>query len=167
MTLLRRAPREVYRLYSEDEFLGGAVVDRRLDAPTAGGEHRLRRVAGATMLLAAVGAVGGLVALSESSPATRSGRRAGAGLLALAGSLGSSRAAPARPARVPPRPPAVRRSRTGARLDVSAPRPATAPASSDVTTPAISEHMIASASPGPGAALGQPHPRQSEFGFER
>lgn len=63
MTLLRRAPREVYRVYSEEEFLADPLCDERmgkLDA--AAGARRLNRIAGATVLVAAAGAVGGLIA---------------------------------------------------------------------------------------------------------
>ncbi len=75
MTLMGRRSREVYRVYSEDEFLDGAAQefldgvepgsaagDGR-DVVSGGGERRLRRFAGAAMLVGAVGTVGGVVAV--------------------------------------------------------------------------------------------------------
>jgi hypothetical protein len=78
MTLLRRAPREVYRVYSEEEYLDGAgseiaaVAEWPVDGSPVVAEaaqqvvlgHRLRRAAGVAMLAGAVGAVGGLVCLN-------------------------------------------------------------------------------------------------------
>jgi hypothetical protein len=77
MMLLRRHPRAVYRVFSEDEYLVG--VDPFADAPPvepashwvgrcepAAGisrERRLRRLAGAAALTGAVGTVGGTIAL--------------------------------------------------------------------------------------------------------
>src|SRR5580692_272813 len=81
MTLLRRAPREVYRVYSEAEFFDGPA-DTELFTPThasGAGERRLRRLAGAAMLAGAVGTMGGAVVLAGSRPARGSGRRAGNG----------------------------------------------------------------------------------------
>jgi hypothetical protein len=75
MTLLRRAPREVYRVYSEDEFLSDPLCDERmgkLDA--AASARRLNRIAGATVLVAAAGAVGGLIA-STITPSIAGNRR--------------------------------------------------------------------------------------------
>jgi hypothetical protein len=80
MTLLRRAPREVYRVYSEAEFFDGAAAGLELftsaNAP-GGAERRLRRLAGAAMLAGAVGTMGGAVVLASSRPTRSSGRRAG------------------------------------------------------------------------------------------
>ncbi len=78
MTLLRRAPREIYRVYSEEEYLDGAgtglpiaaewQVDGSSPVPEPARQvvtgHRLRRAAGVAMLAGAVGAVGGLVCLN-------------------------------------------------------------------------------------------------------
>lgn len=88
MTLLRRRPREVYRVFTEEEYLNGAELD--LDLGT-GGERpataeparrssnppRLRRVAGAAMLVGAIGAVGGVVALNGVGAHRVPGRRTG------------------------------------------------------------------------------------------
>jgi hypothetical protein len=93
MMLLRRAPREVYRVYGEEEFFAVAARDERFE-PTGGRVGRRRhRVAGATVLLAATGAVGGLIALNSLSAATDARRRVGAGLLTATRSLASSRVA--------------------------------------------------------------------------
>jgi hypothetical protein len=94
MTLLRRAPREVYRVYGEREFLSDAWQDERREAAVSEiGPRRLQRVAGTTMLLAATGAVGGLVAITSLSSVAGDGRRVRANLLAATRSLVSSRAA--------------------------------------------------------------------------
>jgi hypothetical protein len=75
MRFLRRAPREVYRVYSEDEFLADPLCDTRAQPirPVAGG-RRLSRIAGATVLVAAAGAVGGLIA-GTSAPSLAGSRR--------------------------------------------------------------------------------------------
>lgn len=82
--LLRRRPREVYRVYSEEEYLNGAgselasidewqlgetpVGESPLSIETgrqgAGGAHRLHRMVGVAMLAAAMGTVGGVVFLN-------------------------------------------------------------------------------------------------------
>src|SRR5580704_6574500 len=76
--LLRRAPREVYRVYSEDEFFDGATNEELFEpvAPAGTGERRLRRLAGAAMLVGAVGTVGGVIAINISRPARNAARRA-------------------------------------------------------------------------------------------
>lgn len=88
MTLLRRRPREVYRVFTEEEYLNGAELEFDLGA---GGEHpatveparrssdtpRLRRAAGVTMLVGAIGAVGGVVALNGAWAHRGAGRRTG------------------------------------------------------------------------------------------
>jgi hypothetical protein len=87
MTLLRRAHREVYRVYSEEEFFACVDHDGRSERAGAAGERRMHRVAGATVLLAATGAMGGLIAVTSLSTATGARRRAGASLLAATRSL--------------------------------------------------------------------------------
>jgi hypothetical protein len=97
LALPRRAPREVYRVYTEDEYLRG--VDGGLPdiaGLPANGQNRLRRIAGAALLMGACGAVGGVLALGGFAPATgaarrmRLGGRASRGRLVAANS-GSSR----------------------------------------------------------------------------
>lgn len=82
MRFPRRAPREVYRLYDEDEYLAGATWEQGAEPavtatqiPTA---LRLRRIVSAAILLGATGVVGGLIALNSLSQQRWSGRRPGA-----------------------------------------------------------------------------------------
>jgi hypothetical protein len=92
MTLLRRRPREVYRVYSEDEYLNGAGLEVGAGMEVAagdgwpapvgparkgGGERRLRRAAGVAMLAGAVGTVGGVVVMTGSRAHSGAGRRPG------------------------------------------------------------------------------------------
>jgi hypothetical protein len=86
MTLLSRAPREVYRVYSEEEFFATHAKDLLHCETGAGplesvvssgtGERRLRRLAGVAALAGAVGAVGATCAATGPSPARGAGRRA-------------------------------------------------------------------------------------------
>ncbi len=66
--LLRRQPRAVYRIYSEDEYLDGVNPFTDWDVPPPGEETKrgrtLQRFAGAAALTGAVGTVGGVVGLS-------------------------------------------------------------------------------------------------------
>lgn len=62
MKLLRRSPREVYRIYDEEEFF--ADPTRELET-VAEGRSRLMVVVGALMLLVGIGAFGGLLASSR------------------------------------------------------------------------------------------------------
>jgi hypothetical protein len=84
MTLLARAPREVYRVYSEEEFFGedglrggvaGAGLFELVGSPGTG-ERRLRRLAGVAALAGAVGAVGATFAATGPWPAAGAGRSA-------------------------------------------------------------------------------------------
>jgi hypothetical protein len=84
MSILRRRPREVYRVYTEDEYLDGAgsepaTVEQSPVAAEPGrklmGEGRLRRAAGMAMLAGAVGAVGGVVVANSSRGHRGAGRR--------------------------------------------------------------------------------------------
>jgi hypothetical protein len=74
MTRLRRRPREVYRVYSEDEYLNGAGSELATvgewpvsvePASEVVGGRRSRRVAGVAMLVGAVGMVGGVVVMND------------------------------------------------------------------------------------------------------
>lgn len=65
MSPLRRQ-RAVYRVYDEDEFLGGTESGEIFEPTASGiGERRLRRLAGAAMLAGAAGAVGAVIAASS------------------------------------------------------------------------------------------------------
>jgi len=77
VTLLRRRPREVYRVYSEEEYLNDAGPDlatlgEELSPASvqpvsqgAGAHRRRHRVAGVAMLAGAVGIVGGVVVMND------------------------------------------------------------------------------------------------------
>lgn len=89
MIRLRRE-RAVYRVYGEDEFLGG--VDREdLSGPVASGmgERRLRRLAGAAMLAGAVGAVGGVITATNMSSGRGAVRKMRAGSRPTVGRSGA------------------------------------------------------------------------------
>jgi len=74
MIASRRAPREVYRLYGEHEYLAGAGHELHTSqARTRAGENRRLRVASVATLLGAVGAFGGAIALNM--PPGSTGRR--------------------------------------------------------------------------------------------
>jgi hypothetical protein len=94
MMLLRRAPREVYRLYDEQTFLDNDTGEKTV---TAGGHplSRLRRLAGATMLLGAVGVVGGIFLVHEQLPVNGSGRRLGVRLRSASNLPTAARVGPA------------------------------------------------------------------------
>jgi hypothetical protein len=67
MAILRRTPRAVYRVYSQDDYLAGAdQLDSRDPSPVAGvsRERLLRRLAGAAVLTGAVGATAGVIVLA-------------------------------------------------------------------------------------------------------
>jgi hypothetical protein len=64
VTLLRRAPREIYRVYSEEEYLNGAVELGVGTELMGGGERHFHRAAGVTMLAGVTGAVGAIVLLN-------------------------------------------------------------------------------------------------------
>jgi hypothetical protein len=82
MAMLRRVPREVYRVYGEEEFFADAPYDKRMDVRQPGdSERRLQRLASVTVLLAAVG---GLIVLAGVPSLTR-GRRRGTRASAAAG----------------------------------------------------------------------------------
>jgi hypothetical protein len=66
MTSLRRRPREVYRVYDEDEFLRTAVAEELFESlPARSSERRLSRLACAAMLAGTVGTVGGVIAVNS------------------------------------------------------------------------------------------------------
>jgi hypothetical protein len=191
MTLLQRAPREVYRVYDEEEFFERADRDERLEPTGATGERRLQRVAGVTVLLAAAGALGGLIAITSLSAATGARRRVGARLLATTGSPVSARAAAAHMWRASPsvgplRRPSVRGqdiARPAGRVVLvrhgGTPRRAAAPQRAPVSegSPELAVHEqstpVAAATPAqpvsPVASASATAQRagQSEFGFER
>jgi hypothetical protein len=170
ITLPRRAPREVYRVYTENEYLAG--VDGPLLEPLfpADAQHRLRRVASAAVLVGAFGAVGVVLVLNSSLPSGSAARRLRSPRLAdeptPVSRVQRARLMPvhtraALQARVAPAAPHRRD------LEVTYPAPP-----SDVHTggaaearqqDVVSPRVTASAqSPSPS-----PSPGHSEFGFER
>jgi len=184
MTLLGRAPREVYRVYGEDEFLAGPGLATPIEAPSFTAERGLHRAAGATVLLAAVGAVGALIALTSFSSTTRTGRRVGRGLLASTSSITASRSTsmhvwhePAgasgsrrRRMGIPPRPHAFRVAGPiltpdhHARVEV-VDRSDSVPV--ELADASGSSEMAAGSPLRQGASSGMTRPGASEFGFER
>lgn len=183
---MRRESRERYRVYSADEFLAALAVDRDA-APAAPDEadgarstpaptcaRRRTRLAGATLLIGAIGSVGGLTAASmidgqrhvrarRQSPARRtSAARAAARLERRAAS------APRRSQSLAPTPDDrhVRRPSRAAR-----PRShLTADAQRARRIPAANRAELAAVRPSAGAQPHAPLPAHDgggEFGFER
>jgi hypothetical protein len=101
MTLLRRRPREVYRVYAEEEYLRGAEAELATSCewPKAVastgrsfGSLRVRRMVAVTMLVGVTGTVGG--AIVHNSSLFTSHRRAGRAARHL---LAATRSRPSRP----------------------------------------------------------------------
>jgi hypothetical protein len=202
MMRVRRAPREVYRVYSEEEFFGGdellagGVADECRVGSAGGADQRWHTAAGVTIAAAAIGAIGGAVALTWVASAPRDGRRT-AGLLAAASSLAPSHLAGTHVWRGPsnsegPRPRGVAMRRIAAAkpsrragTPVRAARARRSPGvgvrgqvTQTVAMALTSYEAAAVARPRAGAgavsaptAAPQPlhpsHPAASEFGFER
>jgi hypothetical protein len=187
MTLLRRAPREVYRVYSEDEFLSDTTcqeLSRTFDG--AARTQRRHRLASATLLLAAAGAIGGLVVLTSVESLAGGRRRehsrptASSGSLAVVRALRTSVWLPPRTARSdrPARGSASRPTgqRNGRALALRAPkRTQDVAASSELArvhagapaaqSPAV--EVAASAGAQSPVAAAASEPGRAEFGFER
>jgi hypothetical protein len=176
LILLRRAPRTVYRVFDEEEYLSGSGEEECFTAPASGAHRRLRRAASAAMLVGTVSAIGGLVTLSDVWPVRGSGRRLGVGLRDLAGALISPRAARTHDWRERER---ARRPREGARAAGAAVRAggpvqpsgrrrtpgrsASAPAPRAPTDTAL----VALARSTVGQSVPLARAGQAEFGFER
>jgi hypothetical protein len=155
MALLRRAPREVYRVFSESDFLAGADADEQLQpvAADAGLERRPHRMAAGAMLAAAVAAVGAVLVLHR--PPSQ---------------------APARSI-APPAPGEARPARPGSASEVAHdsgdPRPmrrAVVPTRARTLTAMSAGRSSAMGVPAstPGAGAGSsPQLAPAEFGFER
>jgi len=80
LRLMRRGPEELFQVYTEDDFLGGAGLDELGGATHISAEdRRLRRMAGAAMLVGALGTVVGVVLVNASSPVAEKTRAARAG----------------------------------------------------------------------------------------
>jgi hypothetical protein len=97
--LLSRQPRQVYRVFDEQEFLAEDWVD---DTQTAspewverpGGERLHRRLVGTAMLCSAVSAVGGLVVVNCLSPVKGSRRSLDRSLRTAAEAIAPERVSP-------------------------------------------------------------------------
>ena len=181
MRLPRRAPREVYRVYGEEEFFAAAHEPPPWSAPESASDARahLHRIAGATMLLAVIGAIGGLIAAASLTSVGGSRRRSGARRVAgLTGSLRSTRPlvdarsehsslsrAPRRVSRRPPRwdsAELLRHSRASVSR-VTPPRALRERISTgEVAAPAQSAREV----PEPSGSVAAPS-AQAQFGFER
>jgi hypothetical protein len=197
MTLLRRAPREVYRVYGEQEFLEGAdhaealpplaraCEDRRANARSAapgGGGRHLRRVTGTALLVGAVGAVGAVTAASGLLSGRGPGRRIGESRRASLGPLVASHVsrAPIWRARAPRTlrsalRPASQPMRTGQGLAVvrrrglarGGRRPGVEIAVERPQHPPAVQASVAGLTATAGAPAGAQRPMHPEFGFER
>ncbi len=190
MTALRRRPRAVYRVCSEEEYLAGVDPFSGWEAPAAAEPkhgHSLHRYAGVAALTGAVGTVGGVIALGSlhAHPIDRSElaervvpsmrmaaprRRVSAAHVTL--SVVAHRSPPRR--RHAARPVQVALAPRRMKMRSAAQAPAPAPAASVPQAPV----PMASASqdtPSPVASAAQSTPAQdasgpraqSEFGFER
>jgi hypothetical protein len=191
VTLLRRAPREVYRVYAEDEFFACpedpfADTERleRTRAPRAEKRRRiLRKLAGSTLLLAVASALGGLAILAERSPSGPA-RRSYARELATSGAADRSRPARAqvwlaRLSRSAASNPTRRQGGHGQPVRRTALAHGVLPAAARGT---FARRVLAAAQGGPvpastestpaavrvaAASVPAPEPGQAEFGFER
>jgi hypothetical protein len=167
MRFPRRAPREVYRLYDEEEYLAGATwepgVGQEAEAAQISTDSRLRRIVSAAILLGATGAVGGLVVLNSFPQQRWSGRRPGprmrSATASAARSIASTGPSPAQSdRRVPTRrvPPSWRTGHPRRQPD-----PRRGVQSVDVAMVASPARVSASAHVASETA------HQAEFGFER
>jgi hypothetical protein len=108
MGIPRKADREVYRLYSEEEFLADAFTPIDWSVTAVAGvprERRLRRLAGLAALTGAMGTVGGAIAVASIGSRAPGHRVAG-----RAEARGAARAVAGVAARAVPRVEAIRRS---------------------------------------------------------
>ena len=187
MTLLRRAPREVYRVYTEDEFLADASCEELF--PTSGraaGSRRLSRLAGTTLLLAAAGAVGGLVVLTSAQslsggrrrerprPAMTSGLLAAVRAQHLSAQRRRGAAGVGGPGRGSVSPHIARRQSRASvvrvrkhRHDVAAPSELARVRTSPPVPQSPVVEAVASVGAQPTVAAAVDKPGQAEFGFER
>jgi len=168
MTLLRRAPREVYRLYGEDEFFATSTPgeDHATAEHRRKGSRRLQRFAGVAILLAVVGVVGGMVAITSVSRVAGA-RRRGIGRLSAAAHAGgrTSRMMPAGKSFATSGPGG--RSRRASSRGVSRPRVKNASGPTRSVQTADVGTAVNVADSWAGTPVSAPRPVQAEFGFER
>jgi hypothetical protein len=184
--LLSRAPRQVYRVFDEQEFLAEEWVDAlQTSCPEGalrpGGERWHRRLVGAAMLCSAVSAVGGLVVVNCLSPAKGSRRGLDRSLRTAAEAIGPARVSPTHVWRAGMLAKGLgRRSRPGRRVEAvrrTRPGDATTVVTSDV--PSAGAVAVADSSgdqspvgessdrPRASASAAAASPARAEFGFER
>ena len=164
MSLLQRAPRQVYRVYDAEEFMAAQEVVREIPSPPCHGG--LSRVLAVAIVLVSVGLVGAMIVTQSSPRPKRSRRRA---ILDARASLPSRQprsSHPSHPSHL------SRPSRIEARAKSSRPRPVRSPrfprpsAVSDSTTAsrrAPRRVPVAEVSSLPASEVS----RAYEFGFER
>jgi hypothetical protein len=167
MSGLRRAPREVYRLYGEREYLAGAGCELGPARPErSGGESQRMRITSVAMLLAALGTLGGVVVLNwpgqlRRTPAHRVGARwrtAPAPLIAMASRPLRAR----RSSDLSPRPHLGHASRAARRVGARL----LERVNGETSTPVAVAFTPPVPAPSSGAGSSR-HPEQPEFGFER
>ena len=159
MALPRRAPREVYKVYSESDFIGGADAGEMFPSGATAGEGRRerRRLAGPATLAGVLVAIVALLLIHRplgQSPRQPIPRAGGARGVHVAKRVPRTLAPPALAPGTERRPIASGRHRTSAA--------ATAPIAS-VASSVRGASREADAAP-PGAV---PPPEVAEFGFER
>jgi hypothetical protein len=178
MTLLRRRPRAVYRVYDEDEYLAGVdplpVWEEEAQGKSPAGElshgRKLQRLAGAAALTGAVGTVGGVVGLAGLRTHAPGPREIAQRVMPPARTVAPRghvstpvRATRRRRTLHPARPPS-RHARRGAHVPVSL-GPAK-PVASPVREIAVSTQQASVARYAPAEDHAQTT-AQGEFGFER
>jgi hypothetical protein len=162
---LRVRRRAVYRVYGEDEFLGGVCgVDSCERVGSGVGERRLRRLAGAAMLAGAVGVVGGAIVTTTMSSGRGAVRKLRAGSRPAEGrsASGTELRAPIYTAR--------RRTSSALSLRHDARAPASRPMVAAAPTLRVAiarEQEPTSAEPSVAGDAAPGRRERVEFGFER
>jgi hypothetical protein len=178
MTLLSRAPRQVYRVFDEQEFLAEDWIDALETAypegkELPGRERWHRRLVGAAMLCSAMGAVGGLVVVNHLSPVMGSRRSRDRSLRTAAEAIGPARVSPAHVWRASMLTDGLgRRSQHRGRVEAGRrARPGDArPVAIEVDTQAPGSVRRVAANlqrPRASASVAGAQPARAEFGFER
>jgi hypothetical protein len=157
MALLRRAPREVYRVFSESDFLAGGDEDVQWQqvATDAGARRRPRRMAVAAMLAGAIAAVAVVLPLHR-PPSQAPGRSI----------------APPAPGEARPASPGSASGAARVSEDPRAMRHEVGPARARTLAPTSSAGSSAAGTPAPpvtavAVAGGSAQLERAEFGFER
>ncbi|MGH2855083.1 MAG: hypothetical protein ACRDLF_12935 [Solirubrobacteraceae bacterium] len=175
MTLLGRAPREAYRVYSEEEFFAVEdwLVEAEPDVAAIGGREPRPwgRVAGIAALTAVVTAVAGVVAFNEVRSRAGTDRRL-ASRKAVPGPPGDAKSAHSPPSGLAGRvllaaaPPVVAHTHVPLRSHPAATPAVSAPVTAATPT-AATAGAAATASATPTATTASTGGARPEFGFER